>query len=232
MTWRRKINSCRTVRPNRKDVPRDYGPKQLKLKRGDIRVRTRGGLTAFIWKNRPEVYMLTNMDPPTAEGNICDSSCPMKPHILERYNRNMDYINNSDCMANSYSMSWHIFKWITKLFFYIRDPTILNSWILLSSCGAIYTHWDFRLLLARNLNEESGTSQDHPTPRLVGRPSAAATNVVRLESCHNQHGQQNHPPNSAAICVHLASRERVQCISAPDVTWAYVWCLVTQYIMQ
>ena len=41
---RRKINSCGTVRPNRKDMPRNLGPKQLKLKRGDVRVRTRGGL--------------------------------------------------------------------------------------------------------------------------------------------------------------------------------------------
>jgi len=45
---RRKINSCSTVQLNRKDMPRDFGPKQLKLKRGDIRVRTRGGLTALI----------------------------------------------------------------------------------------------------------------------------------------------------------------------------------------
>jgi hypothetical protein len=49
----------------------DFGPKQLKLKRGDIRVKTRGGLTALVWKDRREVYMLTNMDPPPAERNFC-----------------------------------------------------------------------------------------------------------------------------------------------------------------
>ena len=38
---RRKINSCGTVRPRRRDMPSDFGPKQLKLKRGDVRVRTR-----------------------------------------------------------------------------------------------------------------------------------------------------------------------------------------------
>ena len=41
---RHKINSCVTVRLNRRDMPCDFGPKQLKLKRGDVRVRTRGGL--------------------------------------------------------------------------------------------------------------------------------------------------------------------------------------------
>jgi len=49
---RHKIISCGTAWPNRKDMPRDFGPKQLKLKRGDIRVRIRGGLTGLIWKDR------------------------------------------------------------------------------------------------------------------------------------------------------------------------------------
>jgi hypothetical protein len=45
---RRNINSCRAVRPNSRDMPRDFGLKQLKLKRGNIRVSTRGGLTALL----------------------------------------------------------------------------------------------------------------------------------------------------------------------------------------
>jgi len=47
-----KINSCGTVWPNRRDMPSDFGPKQLKLKRGDVRVRTRRGLTTLVWKDR------------------------------------------------------------------------------------------------------------------------------------------------------------------------------------
>ena len=84
-------------------------------------------------------------------------------------------------------MSRHNFKWTMKLFFHLLDLTVLNSWILLSSCGAQYTHQDFRLLLVRNLIEEDGKSQDRPTPSLVGRPSVAAANNVHLESRHNQH---------------------------------------------
>jgi len=44
---RHKINSCGTVQRNRKDMPRDFGPKKLKLKRGDVRMKTRGCLTAL-----------------------------------------------------------------------------------------------------------------------------------------------------------------------------------------
>ena len=67
---RYKINSGGTVQLNSKDIPRDFGPKQLKLKSGDVRVRTRVGLTALVWKDRQEVYMLTNMDPPPVARNL------------------------------------------------------------------------------------------------------------------------------------------------------------------
>jgi len=169
------------------------------------------------------------MDPPPAEGNFCDNSNrPVKPHIAVWYKRHTGYVENSDHMTNSYSMRRHTFKWTTKLFFNL-DRTVRNSWIRLSSCGAKFTHRDFRILV-RNLIEEAGKSQDDPTPWLVGRPTVAATNVVRLESRHNSNGQRNHPPNSTAVCVHLAAREGAQRISVPDVTWACLWCLVSQNI--
>jgi len=33
----------------------DFGLKQIKLKRDDARLKTRGGLTALVWKDRREV---------------------------------------------------------------------------------------------------------------------------------------------------------------------------------
>jgi len=41
-------------------------------------------------------------------------------------------------------------RWTMKLYFHFLDLTVLNSWILLSACGAKYTDRDFRLLLVRN----------------------------------------------------------------------------------
>ena len=73
---RRKINSYRTVWPNRKYVPHDFGPKQLKLKRGDVRVRTRGGLTALVWKDRRDIYILTNMDHQQKEIFVTTATAP------------------------------------------------------------------------------------------------------------------------------------------------------------
>ena len=150
----------------------------MKLTKGDIRVRTRGNLTALAWKGRRDVYLLTNMDPPPEDRNFCgESKRAVKPQIVARYNRHMGYVDISDRMANSYSMCRRTFKWTTKLFFHLLDLTVLNSRILLSSCGAKYTHRDFRLLL-KKLIEEAGKSQNHPTPKLVGRPSSGAKNVL------------------------------------------------------
>ena len=135
-------------------------------------------LHSLRFKDRRVVYMLNNVDPQPAGGNFCDDSRrPMKPHIVERCNRHMGYVDSSDLMANSCSMSGRNFKWNTKLLFHFLDLTALNSWILLFSRGAKYTHWDFRLLLVGNLIEEAGKGQGRPTPSLVGRPSAATTNV-------------------------------------------------------
>jgi len=67
------------VRPNKVDMLSDFGPEQLNLKRCNVRVMTRGGLTTLVSKERREFYMLTNMDPPpegfflttaTALGNL------------------------------------------------------------------------------------------------------------------------------------------------------------------
>ena len=53
--------------------------------------------------------MLTNMDPPLEEGNFCDDSKQaVKPQIVAQYNWHMGYVDISDRMANSYSMSTYL----------------------------------------------------------------------------------------------------------------------------
>ena len=83
----------------------DFEPK-LKLKRAGIRVRTRGGFTVLVFKDRREVYMLTNIEPPPLDGNFSENrNRPVKPHIMEPFNWHMGYIENSDSMTNSYLMN-------------------------------------------------------------------------------------------------------------------------------
>ena len=85
-------------------------------------------------------------------------------------------------------------------FFHLLDLTVLNSWILLSLCGAKCTHRDFRFLLVRNLIEEAGKSQDRTTPSLVGRPSAVAANVMGLDSRYNKHWPEKCSKLRCRVC--------------------------------
>ena len=49
---KQKINCCGTMQPNGKGMPDDFRSKKLKLKWGDVRVKTGGDITAVVWKDK------------------------------------------------------------------------------------------------------------------------------------------------------------------------------------
>jgi hypothetical protein len=189
------INCCGNVKLNRKGMPQDL--KTLKLRRGDIRTRVRDNMTVMIWKDKRNVNMLTNMHHPPAEGNFCDEhGNALKPVIIQDYNEHMGYMDKSDRMTNTYSISRRTWKWTKKLFFHLLDLTVLNSYILLGSCGAKLTLRDFRVGLIRDLIQEGGTVLGSQiTPQ--GMPTLSTS---RLESRHNQHWPQKGTARRCRVC--------------------------------
>ena len=89
----KQIYCCGTVRPNRKGMPQDLGPKRMRLRRGDLHVRTRDDLTAILWRDKRDVRVLTNIHGPQEECNFCDNNGKaIKPQIVADYNRHMGYV--------------------------------------------------------------------------------------------------------------------------------------------
>jgi len=157
-TWpRRKFSVVGQLGYIERACPRTSNP-TLKLKRGDIRVRTRGDLTVVVWKDKRDACLLTNIHDPPREGNYCNEhGIAIKPAIVACYNRHMAYVDNVDRMANSYTASHRTWKWTKKLFFHLLDLAIVNSYILLSSCGGKkISHRDFHLTLIREMLARSG----------------------------------------------------------------------------
>ena len=146
--------------------------------------------------------------------------------MVEWYIWHMGYVDNSDCMANSCSMSQRTFKWTMKLFCHLLDLTVLNSWILLSSCRAKYTHRDFRFLLVQNLSEELERAMIVPPLDWLEDQMWAQKMFCNSRIAIAKTDQRNRQPICTAVCILLAAKERAQCISVPDVTWACAWCLV------
>jgi hypothetical protein len=128
-----------------------------------------------------------NMGPQPTEGKFLMMTTTTPWNVTSRNSTSAHGINATILITWPTAILW--VKCTTKLFFHLLDVTVLNSWTMLSSYGAKYTHQYFRLLLVRNLSEEAIKSQDCPTPRLVVRRSVAATNAVQLKSRHNQHCQ-------------------------------------------
>jgi hypothetical protein len=91
------------------------------------------------------------------------------------------------------------------------------------------TTFDFRLLLVRNLIEEAGKNQDHPTPSLVGRPSVAAANIVQLESHHNENWPSKSTQLHCCLCSsHGQSKTKVYKCAKCDMGLCMVPCF-TEY---
>ncbi|GLV38526.1 hypothetical protein CBL_05118 [Carabus blaptoides fortunei] len=71
-------------------IPSNFGPKVLKPIKGDIISRVRDNLSAVFWKDKREVYILTNMYASPAEGNFRDDhGNALKPHCIEDYKIHM-----------------------------------------------------------------------------------------------------------------------------------------------
>jgi hypothetical protein len=101
----KKINCCGSVRLNQKGMPQEFR-NTLKLKQDDIRTRVRGNLTVMIWKDKKHVNMLMNIHHPPAEGNFhVEHGNALKPVIIQDYNQHMGYVDKSDHMTNTYSIS-------------------------------------------------------------------------------------------------------------------------------
>ena len=117
--FQQKINACGTVRHDRCGMPRDIGPKYLKMERGDIATQARGTLRPVRWKDRQDVYILTNMHAPPGEGNFTqESGQAIKPHVGEDYTAYMGFADKSDRMVNSYGIARRTWKWTKKMFFF------------------------------------------------------------------------------------------------------------------
>jgi len=132
------INCCGTVTPNRKGTNKNFGNK-MRLKRGDLNTDMEGNLRAKVWKDKQNVNMLKNIHYTPLEGNFCDKlGTTVKPAIIQDNNRHMGYVGKSDHITNPYTISRWASKWTMKLFLHPLYLTILNSFIILTSCVSNY----------------------------------------------------------------------------------------------
>lgn len=134
------INYCGTVRPNRTGLSKNFGHK-MKMKRHVLETKLKGNLRAIVWKDKQNVNVLTIIHSTPMKGSFCDEYVKaMQLARIPDYTRNRGYVDKSDHMTNSYSISRWTWKWTKKIFFQLMDLTILNNFISLASCGSKVSH--------------------------------------------------------------------------------------------
>jgi hypothetical protein len=112
------------------------------------------------------------------EDNFMEGEKAVKPLIIKDYITHMGYVDLSDRMANSYSISKKTSKCKKKLFLHLLDLTIPNLYILCKSCGGNMTHLKFREQLVSDLIvlSHEGNTEIRGVPR--GRSSSLETQMI------------------------------------------------------
>ncbi|GBM40470.1 PiggyBac transposable element-derived protein 4 [Araneus ventricosus] len=181
----KKINSCGTIRSNRKYFPKDLAPK--KMKQGDVAAKFCNGMTALCWKDKRHMYMLTNMHSPKNEFVVEErkrckrkfedevvecgiKKLTTKPKIVADYNKHMGYVDLGDRMASTYTFTQRTRKWTKKLFFSLIDIAVLNAFLMFKSnqTKSNFSLKEFRMNLITSLigNINSKVAEPSVTPKL------------------------------------------------------------------
>ena len=81
-------------------MSKEISSRALIAKKGDIIMRVRGNQSIVHWKDKRDIYVLTNMHTPPVEGNFCDESGrAVKPRVIQDYNTHVGYVDKSDRMV-------------------------------------------------------------------------------------------------------------------------------------
>ena len=167
--YNRGINACGTARPNRIGFPKELLTKATNTNRGFVDFLSNGPLLATIWVDKRSIYFLSTIhvaEPPlgstctvkrhTTTGAQEDKPCPP---CLPDYQCFMRGVDRNDQMQQYYNLGRCSIKWWKRIFYYLVESTILNSFIMESHVRAAeHTHVStrrdyltFRLVLASEL---------------------------------------------------------------------------------
>lgn len=132
------IGAFGTVKVNRKGMPEQLNPKNLKLKKGDDPVFMRSGnLVACTWHDTKRLSLLSTVDTNlTVDKRIRKKGAQgghremEKPVMAERYNNCMAGVDRLDQMLGSYQYGHKCCKWYHTIYHRKREVALVNSYII------------------------------------------------------------------------------------------------------
>lgn len=224
---RNGTNVLGTVRCNRKNMPGDFVKE--KLKKGDFIIRSCNGILALKWKDKRDVHILSTKHE-SAEMIAQNESYPspiFKPKCIIDYNMGMIGIDRQDQVLASFPIMRKFVKGYRKIFFYMCDMALFNSYILhnKNSTAKKQNYTEYRLRIAEGLlqtvslqnynRQESSSNGDIP---------------MRLQAQHWGHFPKHidptplkkNPTRSCKVCTKHKKRS--------ETTWECKNCRVALHV--
>jgi hypothetical protein len=131
----RSTYACGTIRLKRKFLPKEYGSYK-DLDQGESKVWQSGNLVATLWQDKKIVRFLSTCCNPEGDDTVIRrrrGQDPVRlscPPVVKLYARHMGGVDRSDRMVRTYSVSRQSKKWWFRIFYYLVDTSIANSFIL------------------------------------------------------------------------------------------------------
>lgn len=172
----KNIFACGTVRSNSKGLPdfmRNNKANQKNdknMKRGEFQFKAKNRIAAVKWMDKKPVRFLSSAHSPrnvssvrrrVGKGSKIDFGFPK---VVEFYNKNMGGVDKFDQYHERYAIGRRSTKWWHRIFYYLIDLAIVNSYLLWQLQNPKSDHLNFRLKLSR-LQLNGYTSR-----KSIGRP--------------------------------------------------------------
>lgn len=227
-------NAIGTVRSNRKNMPKDLA--SLKLKKGEIAARSSRGVLALKWSDRKDVYLLSTKHKNAEmtdsgkkafqKGGKSAENNTIKPKCVLEYNHGMGGVDHQDQVLACFPVMRKFVKGYRKIFFYMFDMGLYNSYVLYSKMQAKKNHYvNFRLDVAEQLLENVLL----PDYKTRGRPAHGDT-PLRLQAIHWGHfpkhiaatSKKKNPTRACKVCTKRKKRS--------ETVWECTKCLVALHV--
>ena len=137
--YRKGVNACGTVRPNRKYFPQDLGVNKRDVDIGYYDYRSSCPLLAIVWVDKCILHMLSTMHvaypssaPATVRRRAGDGPQEdvMCPPCLPDYQAYMRGVDRGDQLAGYYNLGRRARKWWKRVLYYTVEVAALNAYVL------------------------------------------------------------------------------------------------------
>lgn len=174
----KKIHLTGTVQKNRKGLPNEV-KRKLKLKQQEVVAFTIDKkLMSLVWQDKRQVLMLStfyNADTHTIQRTNKKQTVDVaKPVMISEYTKYMGAVDRADHYCASYGFSRKSLKWWRKLFYWLLEVAVVNSFILFNiqrrnNGLAAVSHIEYRKAVLLQL---IGDVRNADGNRKRGRPSS------------------------------------------------------------